>query len=167
MRHLHDTRAPFWTGIGTGSRARQVQDQWRIASSLSFLATEEGSSLEFAFISGRKRDTIPVSFFCCANFHAVDQDKTAERAETPNVSFFFTSGIRLEVRHGKIKLRIWSWVSSLVCKAINRRRRRSVKGHSFLCKTSCTSSLMRAILWEQIKSACGLQQLSVYATVSS
>ena len=26
MRHLHDTRAPFWTGIGTGSRARQVQD---------------------------------------------------------------------------------------------------------------------------------------------
>ena len=29
--------------------------------------------------------------------------------------------------------------------AINRRRRRSVKGHSVLCKTSCTSSLMRAI----------------------
>ena len=26
MRHLHDTRAPFWTGIGTGSRAPQVQD---------------------------------------------------------------------------------------------------------------------------------------------
>ena len=26
MRHLHDTRAPFWTGIGTGSRAQQVQD---------------------------------------------------------------------------------------------------------------------------------------------
>ena len=26
MRHLHDTRAPFWTGIGTGSRALQVQD---------------------------------------------------------------------------------------------------------------------------------------------
>ena len=47
----------------------------------SFLAVQEDSSLEFAFISGDKEDAIPVSFFCRANFHAVDQDKTAERAK--------------------------------------------------------------------------------------
>ena len=38
-------------------------------------------SVEFAFISGRKGDAIPVSLFCRANFHAVDQDKSAERAK--------------------------------------------------------------------------------------
>ena len=37
---------------------------------------------ELAFVSGRKEDAcIPVSFFCRAHFHAVDQDKTAERAK--------------------------------------------------------------------------------------
>ena len=56
MRHLHDTRAPFWTGIGTGSRAREVQDPnggsrvrcsfWPhkkalLSSSLSFLAAKK------------------------------------------------------------------------------------------------------------------------------
>ena len=53
---VHDTRAPFWTGIGTGSRARQVQDpnggsrfSFRFwphkktipSSSLSFLAAKK------------------------------------------------------------------------------------------------------------------------------
>ena len=47
MDRLHDTRAPFWTGIGTGSRARQVQDP------------NGGSRVSFRFWSHKK--TIPSS----------------------------------------------------------------------------------------------------------
>ena len=47
MDQLHDTRAPFWTGIGTGSRARQVQDP------------NGGSRVSFRFWPRKK--TIPSS----------------------------------------------------------------------------------------------------------
>ena len=47
MDRLHDTRAPFWTGIGTGSRARQVQDP------------NGGSRVSFRFWPRKK--TIPSS----------------------------------------------------------------------------------------------------------
>ena len=47
MDRLHDTRAPFWTGFGTGSRARQVQDP------------NGGSRVSFRFWSHKK--TIPSS----------------------------------------------------------------------------------------------------------
>ena len=65
MDRLHDTRAPFWTGIGTGSRARQVQDPnggsrvgfrfWPRkktipSSSLLFLATKKALYL-YPFLS--------------------------------------------------------------------------------------------------------------------
>ena len=92
MDQLHDTRAPFWTGIGTGSRARQVQDP------------NGGSRVSFRFWPHKK--TIPSSslsflaamktlylypFFCRANFRAVDQDKTAERAKELILSDLQTS----------------------------------------------------------------------------
>ena len=77
---------PRYSGaiLNTGPRVRQVQDrqneiEMADVSWLSFLAAQEGSSLKFAFISGRKGDNTPVSIFCHANFYAVDQDKSAER----------------------------------------------------------------------------------------
>ena len=49
MDQLHDTRAPFWTGVGTGSRARQVQDDVKILM----------ADREFAVVSGRSRRLFP------------------------------------------------------------------------------------------------------------
>ena len=62
--------------------ARVVQDP-NGGSRVSFCFwPRKENSLEFAFISGRKGDALAVSSFCRANFHAVDQDKTAtERAK--------------------------------------------------------------------------------------
>ena len=105
MDRLHDTRAPFWTGIGTGSRARQVQDP------------NGGSRVSFRFWPRKK--TIPSSslhfwpqrrrytciLFCRANFRAVDQDTTAERAKELNLSDLSQAvNLKLEVA--------WPWTWS-------------------------------------------------------
>ena len=51
---LHDTRAPFWTGIGTGSRARQVHDP------------NDGSRVSFRFWPQRRRLYTCILFLSCA-----------------------------------------------------------------------------------------------------
>ena len=125
MRHLHDTRAPFWTGIGTGSRARQVQDPnggsrvrcrfWPHkkalpSSSLSFLAAKK----------------TPYRYPFSAMQTSTRSIKTKGKKPKCQTSVSSLLLRRLEVRKNPVanlKLRR----ASLVCMAINRRRRRSVK----------------------------------------
>ena len=155
MRHLHDTRAPFWTGIGTGSRARQVQDPnggsrvrcrfWPHkkalpSSSLSFLAAKKTpyrypfSAMQTSTRSIKTKGKKPkrqtsVSSLLLRRLEVTEKSGCESKAAS---RFFSLHGDK-------------STASTL--------REVSVKGHSVLCKTSCTSSLMRATLWEQIKSA--------------
>ena len=72
-----DRSAPSqWTDCTIiGRHFESVSVPAHVHHKYKILAAQENSSLEFALISGRKEDAIPVSFFCRVNFHTVIKAK--------------------------------------------------------------------------------------------
>ena len=100
MNRLQDTRAPFWTGIGTGSRARQVQDPNRELAFVSGRARRLFPRVRFHFWPQRRRYTC-ILFLSCELPHSRSRQNRRARQRTDPLR---PVNLKLELRGSSLAL---------------------------------------------------------------